>query len=203
MNAHVRQTHGIKILKKKHQIIRNLHKNNQSPTQYGDQVWHSNFLIFEYLQENPLEKHQNVMEVGCGWGLLGIFCAKHFKSNSLLVDKDECVFPYAEEHQTLNDVSAKTKHSSFGELSEGVLEKQDVIVGSDICYWPELASNLKKLISDAVAARVKKIIIADPGRDIFLKLAKFCQTQFGGTLLEWPYRGRKKKFGYILIIQTG
>ena len=56
----------------------------------------------EYLAGHPLEQDQRLMEIGCGWGLLGIFCAKKLSVEALLTDGDEQVFPYVMTHARLN-----------------------------------------------------------------------------------------------------
>lgn len=142
------------------------------------------------------------MDIGCGWGLLGIFCAKQFDSNSLLVDADKNVFPYIQEHSLLNEVSVNTKHSEIADISVNTINKQDVIIGSDICFWPELVSQLKQLITSALTTSVKDIMIADPGRDTFLRLSKYCEINFNGRLLKWPHQGKTKGHGYLLHIQN-
>ena len=48
------------------------------------------------------------MEIGCGWGLLGIYCAKKYDSRVISVDLDAEVFPYLELHTRVNDVEIST-----------------------------------------------------------------------------------------------
>ncbi|MCR6652116.1 MAG: methyltransferase domain-containing protein [Cellvibrionaceae bacterium] len=155
-SPHVRSIHGIRILKSKHQIIKRLRKEEPAPKLYGDQVWHSSFLIMEYLAQHPLPQRQRIMDIGCGWGLLGIFCAKHFAGDIVSVDADSGVFPYVRTHETLNDVSVRTEQATFGELKHADFAAQDVIVGADICFWPSMVKELKALIARALLAGVKK-----------------------------------------------
>ena len=201
MSAHVRSLYGIKILKSKHKTLKSLKKANE-PTLYGHQVWQSSFMLMEYLQQNPLEHRLRVMDIGCGWGLLGIFCAKHFASRALLVDADCNVFPYVNSHEHLNDVQVTTIQATFNEITKAHLVQQDVIVGSDICFWPELATQLRMLISSALKANVKQIILADPGRQTFLHLAEFCKIHYGATLHSRSFAGRIKSTGYLLVIDN-
>lgn len=200
MSAHVRSIYGIKILKSKHKTLKILQKEAEQPTMYGHQVWQSSFMLMEYLQQNPLLKQQRVMDVGCGWGLLGIFCAKHFGSDALLIDADSNVFPYVKSHELLNDVRVTTVQASFSDITQAHLQNQDVILGSDICFWPQLATQLRTLISSAIKANVQQIILADPGRQTFLHLAEYCKTEFGAVLHTRTVAGRTKTKGYLLVI---
>jgi predicted nicotinamide N-methyase len=202
MSAHVRSVYGIKILKSKHKTLKTLKKESEQPSLYGDQIWQSSFMLMEYLEQNPLAQNQRVMDIGCGWGLLGIFCAKHFASSVLLVDADSKVFPYVNSHELLNDVSVNTIKAAFNEITSTDLAKQDVILGSDICFWPQLATQLRLLISIAIKAGVKQIIIADPGRQTFLHLAEFCKINYGAQLHIRVAAGRTKSKGYLLVIRN-
>jgi predicted nicotinamide N-methyase len=202
MTAHVRSIYGIKILKSKNKTLKDLKKDSKQPSLYGDQIWQSSFMLMEYLEQNPLALKQRVMDIGCGWGLLGIFCAKHFDSNSLLVDADRNVFPYVNSHELLNNVSVNTVQAAFNEITPIHLADQDVIMGSDICFWPELATQLRLLIGVAMKANVKKIILADPGRQTFLHLAEFCKIHYGAELHKRVVSGRTKSKGYLLLINN-
>ena len=42
----------------------------------------------DYLGCQGLPEGVKVLEVGCGWGLAGIFCAKHFRAVVTGVDAD-------------------------------------------------------------------------------------------------------------------
>lgn len=203
MNSpHVRSIHGIRILKSKHQIIKRLRKEEPAPTLYGDQVWHSSFLIMEYLAQHPLPQRQRIMDIGCGWGLLGIYCAKHFASDIVSVDADSGVFPYVRTHETLNDVSVRTEQAAFNELKHADFAAQDVIVGADICFWPSMVKELKALISRAMIAGVKKIILADPGRTTFLQLAEHCKENYITRLEPWQSQEQTTSKGMLLIIDN-
>lgn len=201
-SPHVRSIHGIRILKSKHQIIKRLRKEEPAPKLYGDQVWHSSFLIMEYLAQYPLPHRQRIMDIGCGWGLLGIFCAKHFASDIVSVDADSGVFPYVRTHETLNDVSVRTEQATFGELKHADFAVQDVIVGADICFWPSMVKELKALISRAMLAGVKKIILADPGRTTFLQLAEHCKENYITRLEPWQSQEQTTSKGMLLIIDN-
>lgn len=196
----IRSMYGIKILKTRHKILRELNKNADLPTMHGDQVWQSSFLIMDYLTQHPLPENVRVMDIGCGWGLLGIYCAKHFAADVLMVDADASVFPYTDSHTLLNEVTARTAQARFSDLNASDFSCQDVIMGADICFWPELSTQLKGLVSVALNSGVKRIILADPGRSTFLQLANFCRSQFGAKLYSREIPGRTRFKGYLLDI---
>lgn len=200
--SHVRSIHGIRILKHKHQVIKRLQKEEPRPSLYGDQVWHSSFLIMEYLKHHPLPNRHRVMDIGCGWGLLGIYCAKHFGSEILSVDADSGVFPYVRSHEALNEVSVKTEQATFEQLKLDDFTRQDMIVGADICFWPSMVRELKLLIAKAMRAGVKKIILADPGRSTFLQLADHCRENYIARVEPWQSQEQTTSKGMLLIIEN-
>ena len=58
------------------------------------------------------------------------------------------------------------------------------------------------MVKKAVKAKVGTIIIADPGRSPFLKLAKLCQKEFNAELLERTVRKPRKIEGNLLVIKA-
>jgi len=112
------------------------------------------------------------------------------------------VLPYLKVHSALNDVKVKAKKSYFEKVSRKKLAKQDMVLGSDICFWPKLIDPLYKIINRSVKAGVKTIIIADPGRSPFLKLAKRCKRQFNAELIETTVTTPGQADGYLLSIKT-
>jgi predicted nicotinamide N-methyase len=202
ISAHVRNQHGILILKNRHRLIRHLQKNSPQPTLHGHQIWQSGFMIMEYLLKNPLDDGQQVLDLGCGWGLLSIFCAKQFNADVTSLDADELVFPYLDTHATVNNVQLKTLHSRFADIAEDELLTTDVLLGGDICYWDGMVNELQVLIARALVCGVKKIIIADPGRETFYRLASHCKAHFNAQLLPWKLEGRRRYQGFLLIIDN-
>lgn len=198
----VRSIYGIKVFKKRSRTLRELNRSVAAPTLHGNQLWGSSFLVMDYLVQHPLEHNLRVMDVGCGWGLLGIYCAKTFAAEVLMVDADDRVFPYNNSHTHLNEVSVTTCHARFSDLNAEQLTRQDVIVGADICFWPELATQLRALFTLALHSGVRRILLADPGRSTFRELAQFCRLNFGGKLYSRAIPGRNTIKGYVLDIQV-
>ena len=197
---HIKEVRGLKIYKKKHKAIKKLLKETSVPEIHGDKVWFSSYLILDYLYEHPPKKKANIMEIGSGWGILAIHCAKEFKANVTAVDADKNVFPFLELHAKLNRAKVTSKVSRYENLKAGLLAEQDIILGGDICFWNELIEPLYKLIKRAVKNKVGTIIIADPGRSPFMKLAKRCKKEFDAQLLEVKMTDPYKEDGYLLVI---
>ncbi|WP_179957652.1 class I SAM-dependent methyltransferase [Exilibacterium tricleocarpae] len=182
--------------------MKKLKREDRVPTLHGHQVWQSSYMIMDYLQEHPLPPGQRIMDIGCGWGLIGIYCAKHFAGRALLVDADSRVFPYVSSHEQLNNVSVETAHASFDQLGDDDFRRQDIVLGADICFWPELLTQLKLLVTTALRAGVKQIIFADPGRPTFMQLADYCKRNFSCILCPRELGGRTRSKGYLLVIDN-
>jgi 2-polyprenyl-3-methyl-5-hydroxy-6-metoxy-1,4-benzoquinol methylase len=198
----IRETNGVFVFKKKHPVMKRLLEGIPNPEIHGDKVWSSSYFIMDYLEQNPLPKDARVMEIGCGWGLLSIFCASRFGAKVTGVDADENVFPYLKVHAALNDVKVKTKQKRFEELKRKTLAKQDFIAGGDICFWDELVEPLYKVVRRACEENVPTLVIADPGRSPFMKLAKRCKKKLGAKLLPWSVDAPRKAEGYLLVIKN-
>lgn len=201
-SSHVRSQYGILILNHKHRLIRDILKYQPQPNLHGHQVWQSSFMIMEYLEQYPIKAHQQVLDLGCGWGLLSIFCAKHFIADVTSLDADERVFPYLDTHAQVNHVSLRTLHSRFGDVAEDELLTSDIMLGGDICYWDSMVKELQSLIGRALESGVRKIIIADPGRETFVRLYRHCKAEFGAILLPWKLAGRHRQTGYLMVIEN-
>ncbi|MDA1074706.1 MAG: methyltransferase domain-containing protein [Proteobacteria bacterium] len=176
--------YGIYLLEPKHRSIRRLKKEYQ-PSVHGHKTWDSSFVLMDYLQEHPIAKGARVMEVGCGWGPASIYCARRFKAKVTGVDIDPDVFPFLDVLAELNDVKVKQRVSRFEKLKGKELGGFDVLIGSDICFWDNLVKPLYRLISRALEAGTKRVIITDPGRPTFHELCELCRGKFKVELTEW------------------
>lgn len=198
---YIKQTAGLMVLKKKHPLLKRLRKSWPAEI-HGDKIWSSSYLIMNYLNKHPIDKGTRVMEIGCGWGLLGIYCATKFRAKVTGVDADPNVLPYLKVHAALNDVKVKTKESYFHKISARTLNNFDMVVGGDICFWPKLVDPLYGLIERSMEAGVQTVIIADPGRSPFLKLAKKCKKEFNTKLIDSTIRKPAKADGYLLVVKN-
>ena len=200
--AETKTVRGLTVYKNKSEAVAKLLELNNDPEIHGHKIWYSSFFIMDYLDEHSPEKQADIMEIGCGWGILSIYCAKNFQAQVTGVDADSNVFPFLKLHAKANGVKIHKKVSRFENLKRKTLAKQDLIIGGDICFWTELIDPLYSMIKKAVKADVPRIIIADPGRSPFLKLAKRCKKNFNARLLDVEIDEPRHKEGYLLIIES-
>lgn len=132
------------------------------------------------------------MDVGCGWGVAGIFCIKKFDATVTCVDIDWDVYPFINLHSDANNVSTTFLNLGYEELTEKHLKNIDVLIGADICFWEKLVEPLKTLIRKSLDAGVERIILADPGRPTFNEVGDFVMDNNLGAQYYWravmPYR---------------
>lgn len=193
---------GVRVIKKNSQLMKQLESDLPPPVIHGYRVWSSSFLIMDYLQQQPLSPRSQMMEIGCGWGILGIFCAKQFGAKVTALDADGKVFPFLEAHSAINDVYIDTLHQRYEQLAPDHLRRVSLMAGGDICFWDELVDPLFEAIRAGVDAGVERIIIADPGRPPFMALAKRCKKAFGGHRMEWQIRSPKRYSGHLLVVES-
>lgn len=167
-----RQAFGVSILNSAHPDIRRLKREGHDAAIHGNKFWNSSFLIMKHLKANPPKRGAKILEIGCGWGLLGIFCAKHFDATVTGIDADAAVGPYLELHAKVNEVSMTFKKKTFAQLTARELAAFDLILGADICFWDELASDVYRLMKRAKTLGKAESIIADPCRPPFNEMAE-------------------------------
>jgi predicted nicotinamide N-methyase len=194
--------HGVKMLTTSHPDIRRIKRTDIQPSIHGNKLWKSSFLLIDYLKKNPPEHCRTVLDAGCGWGTSGIFCAKAFKSDVISVDADKDVFPYLEANAAANGVSVTTLQSRFEKINTRQLEKIDLLIAADICFWDELVNPVFNLVNRAVKAGVKKIVIADPERSTFFEMARRCEDRYCADILEWKTRGVLKASGALMVLEN-
>ena len=197
------ETHafGVRALLSTHKEIRRLKEEN-APSFHGYKHWASSWLLIDYIRSRKLRSNSYVLDLGCGWGLAGIYCAKSFKAEVTAVDKDISVFPYLELHTKINHVTISMEQKDFKELRQAYLKDIDVIIGSDICFWDSLISPLKLLILRGLHAGIRAVIIADPGRDPFEELGRYFVKRKMGEIIEWSTLRPNRIQGRILRIET-
>ncbi|NND67381.1 MAG: methyltransferase [Halioglobus sp.] len=169
---------------------------------HGDKLWKSSCLLIDYLNKHPPEHTGRVLDVGCGWGISGIWCAKNFGSQVTSVDADSKVFPYLEATAELNDVNTVHQVSRFEKLKKRQLSQFDMLIAADICFWDELVDPVTKLVNRAVKAGVKHIIIADPGRPTFTEMAERCVRKHYAEIIDYEVRKPIKADGYLMVLEN-
>lgn len=158
----------------------------------------------EVLKNQGLSSGLNVMEVGCGWGVAGIYCAKNHAANVTCVDIDSEVFPYLNLHSQLNEVNVSTLCMGFDQVGLPQLEGMDVLIGADICFWDEMVDSLRALILRALQSGVRLVVIADPGRITYESLEEYFVNNHHGQAsartIERPFQveGRSLVVGSLI-----
>ncbi len=185
-----------------HPEMRKLRRDGHIASIHGNKHWPSADLLMDFLEQHPLPKRKRVLDVGCGWGLGGIYCARTFKSKVTGVDADDAVFPFLHAHAQLNDVKVDTHHGDFKSVKGKVLNDVHTIIGSDICFWDEMVKPLYKLIDRALDAGAKRIAIADPGRSPFYALAEKCAKKLDADLIDWTSEEYPQIDGAVLYIKS-
>jgi len=192
---------GVTILTSSHREIRRLGRENIVPSIHGHRFWGSSYLIMDYLIANPLRKGARVLDIGCGWGIGGIFCAREFSARVTGVDADADVFPFLKLHAEINGVSIATEQWKFQQLKADRLKREEVMIGADICFWDELVDPLYNLLRRARKAGVKKIVLADPGRSTFRTLCERSEKHLGGRAIDWRVKNLPRAAGTLLVIE--
>ena len=155
-------------------------------------MWSATWLLLSYLETQQLDG-VDVLDVGYGWGLAGVYCARR-GARVVGCDLDPEVLPIAQFHAESNDVSISTQARGFDALGADMLEGVSWVVGADICFRGDLIDPLFGLVERARAAEIR-IGIADPGRPPFQTLACRCVDELDAwtgpistpePLVAWP-----------------
>jgi predicted nicotinamide N-methyase len=194
-----RQAYGVRLLLSHHPEIRKLKRLN-APSVHGNKLWKSTWLLVDYLHRRGLPEDLRVMEVGCGWGLLGIYCARKYGARVISVDLDPEVLPYLELHARINAVEVSTMRRDFDSIRSKHLKEVDLLLAADVCFWDTLEKPLKNLILRALRAGVKQVLISDPGRPPFEEVGEFLVNKRGGEILDWTAQRPRRSEGRILKI---
>jgi predicted nicotinamide N-methyase len=199
-NQHIIHHFGLKILRSTHPEVRKIKRKQQGHSAHGNKVWRSSFALIDYLETYPIEAHSKVLEIGCGWGLSGLYAAKNQQADVTGIDIDASVQPYFALQNAINDSVVKFQQRSFESLTTEELNQYQYIIGSDICFWDEMTDPLFDLIERAIKSGVKKILIADPGRPPFWELGDRCAQRLNSEIITrriyQPFKSEK----YILAI---
>jgi len=200
-----RTTHrfrGVIMPSSSHPVIRQVRRNGVYPSIHGNKLWKSSRLLIDYLDKHRPVHSERVLDVGCGWGIAGIWCAKTLGSQVTSMDADASVFPFLAATAGLNDVATSPLVSRFEKLGTRQLSQFDMLIAADICFWEELVDPVFNLVNRAVRAGVKHIVIADPERSTFLEMAQRCQARHGAELLEWRTHRPVKARGALLVLEN-
>ena len=193
---------GIMMPNSNHPAIRKAKREASQPSIHGTKLWKSSALVIDYLDKNPPPFFNRVLDVGCGWGIGGIWCAKKLTSQVTSMDADADVFPFLEVTAKMNNVRTSQLKLKFHQLRKIDLEEFDLLIGADICFWDELVDPVYRMIERAIRAGVKQIVVSDPERPTFLEMAERCLEKYGGELLEIETKGTINARGSVLVINN-
>lgn len=174
----MRNLFGLHLLTAQDARIRQLKRTHRCAV-HGQKVWRSASVLLDYLKEFPLAEGLRVLELGAGWGLVGIYCAQRFKASVTALDLDPAVFPYLQLHAQLNGVEITPWILDFAALSDEPLKRFDLVIGSDICFWDQHTDVVLPLIQRLQRLNIRTLI-ADPGRPPFIQVIDSLLAQPSG-----------------------
>jgi predicted nicotinamide N-methyase len=193
------KAYGLRLLLSRHPEIARL-KRKHTPSVHGNKPWNTSWLLIDHIRKIRLEPGSKILEIGCGWGTTGIFCAKKFAAAVTAVDIDPDIYPYLDLHARINKVKVEFLNKGFDKISSRRLRGVDMIIGSDICFWDNLIDPLRRLIQRARRASVGRILIADPGRPTFDSLVESLTPKRGVEVLDCEIKKPRRLSGKILQI---
>ncbi len=193
-----RRMFGLTVRKNAHPDMRRLRREAGDASLHGNKFWRSSCLTMDYLKKHPLEKGARVLDLGCGWGLGGIFCAKQFDARVTSLDADPSVFPFAKYHAELNNVEIETWRCRYEKVTQKDLSRFDAVIGTDICFWDQLEDPLYNLTRRALRAGVGRVLLVDPGRSPFRRLAQRAAEKLDAEYCEWQTLRPIKASGCIM-----
>lgn len=193
---------GVTMPNSSHPVIRKVRRQGVSPSIHGNKMWKSSALLIDYLNIHRPEHCKKVIDVGCGWGISGIWCAKTLGSSVTSADADPDVFPFLEASANLNGVATTPLVSTFEKLTMAQLSRFDMLIAADICFWDELVDPVFNLVNRAIDAGVKHIVIADPERSPFFDMAARCETRHCAEIFEWKTSSPMKARGALMVLEN-
>ncbi|MBB3048024.1 putative nicotinamide N-methyase [Litorivivens lipolytica] len=201
-NPQIREAYGVIALTSRHPDLRRLKREQATPNIHGNKLWGACYLLMDYLEQAPLPKGCRILDIGCGWGLGGIYCAKTFGAEVTAMDADPAVFPFLQLLAEHNGVEITEQVARFDELRADYLACFDVIIGADICFWDALANDVSDLIDRAVEAGVSRIILTDPQRPPFNALADRCVEEHFAEAFQIETIEPRRFTGTALVIEN-
>ena len=149
----------------------------------GWKTWNAAIVLVEFLGLHPESfADRDIIELGCGTGLSGIFCAVFGAKSVLMTDYNDTVLETVATNVERNRIShiVSTKRLDWLELIEqhhsnpSFTPSYDTIVGSDIVYDPDHAEVVPRLLnvllSHNVGARAYIAIGPRPEASRFMKI---------------------------------
>ena len=156
----------------------------------------------DFLKQHPPKKRARILDVGCGWGPVSVYATVQLRAKVTAIDADANVFPFLDLLAALNDVKVDKLHKKFDQIKRPLLENQDLLVGSDICYWDEHVKLLFNLVNRAITTGVTRVVLSDPGRASFYRFVELCDKKknWDAKLVRWYSLEPNRATGEILEI---
>ena len=104
-------------------------------------------MLIDYISQSDSIANKRVLELGCGWGVTGIYCAKKHHALVTCVDLDNEVYPYLNLTAKTNKVEVDFLNLGIDQIKRGILKDIDIIIGSDICFCDTLIDPLRRLFN--------------------------------------------------------
>ena len=200
IDTHLLYYQDFKVLKSTHPSVRKIKRSQQQHSAHGNKIWRSSFVLLDYFSTYPPPTQSKIIDIGCGWGLVGLFLAKQYNAQVTGIDIDISVKPYLQLQAEINQCEMEFQQRSFESIGCDELSIYNYLIGTDICFWDEMTKPLFNLINRAQQAGEKKILIADPGRPPFWELADLCAKRLNSEVvtrkIDYPWKTEK----YILVI---
>lgn len=129
-------------------------------------VWNSSLVLCDIMATFESKTTDvDILELGCGTGLSGIYAAKIFKHSSIcLTDMDRNTLKCVDLSIAANRLgNCLTEHMNWYSSSTYPVKKFDLIIGSDIMYMAKSTAYLSKILANCLKISGRAIIV-DPGR---------------------------------------
>jgi len=192
--------HNIIALKPNHIEVQELKEAGHLPLEFGSRIWRSSYLLIEYLSRFSFQPEDQIVELGCGWGLPSTYLKKTFNSNVIATDFDQNVEVYQQLISSINDVNVDFERHSFSHLGKQTLKDINYLVGADICYSTSNANKLYELFVNYMNQTDGHIILSDSGRAPFFKLVDRLATLLPVTVKKITLKRPTRLTGYVLYI---
>ena len=192
---------GLHVPYARHPAVRKLKRQGHLPSIHGTKLLGASHILIDFLSKDLADPPRSIIDVGCGWGLAGIWCAKTYGAEVAAVDADPSVMPFLQLVADLNESTITSVVARFEDLQEDLLAATDWLIAADICFWDELIEPVTNMIARAIESGTKRIIIADPQRAPFLCVAETILQEYGGELIEWR-TDNTRTAGALLVIEN-
>jgi predicted nicotinamide N-methyase len=174
------------------QLSRNGEKGTRMTTKDGggDVIWPSGLALSRLIAHCPaLVDHRNVMELGCGLGLVSLAVAKYSRPNHLaLSDRDRSVLSlaYASCTQLQRSRASISRCTlDWSDPTTWPAQDYDVVLAADVLYEKSSVLPLVQVLrhylaTDSSDGKMKRAIIVDPANQV--NRDAFCYAAFKSGL---------------------